>query len=394
MSEEIGRADNGPDTRGLALDLAMEEARNNPSLHGSAAAFLRNQNSLVDIQKHHLLKQFALSLWEKRLSVFLRLATAVIGVAVASGAGMMVWDTAHSKGLIIEPFSVPSSMNERGLSGEVIASQMIDRLTRMTKSESSRAVQSYANNWGDNIKVEIPETGVSIGEFRRFLKEWLGHDIRISGEVYKTADGLAVTARTSGEEGATFAGKEADLDSLVQQAAEHVYEVTQPYRYANYLDRNYDPRGLEQRIAKATQIYRKLIAGDDPVERAWAWNGLGTIEFNFHGDNRQASYYYRRAMATVPEFTISYYALASRNSPLGQEEQEYQNLKQASRLLHRSSVADLNPRYARVAQLSSDARLLPITGDFGSSIPIAKAGVELPDDFSVLAQNTFIASAL
>src|SRR3954470_13285617 len=99
-------------------------------------------------------------------------------------------------------------------------------------------------------------------------------------------------------------------------------------------------------------------------------------------------------MATVPEFTISYYALASRNSPLGQEEQEYQNLKQASRLLHRSSVADLNPRYARVAQLSSDARLLPITGDFGSSIPIAKAGVELPDDFSVLAQNTFIASAL
>src|SRR3954468_1743529 len=354
-------------------------------------------DAYLDDQRHHLheqLSQIHLDVWEKKLGVLLRLATLVVGLAVAGGLGLMVWDAAHSKGLIIEAFSVPPELRERGLTGDVIASQMIDKLTRMTKSESSRAVQSYANNWGENIKVEIPETGVSIGELQRFLKGWLGHDIHISGEVYKTEGGLAVTARTSGDEGATFTGKEAELDSLVQQAAEHVYEITQPYRYANYLDRNYDPRGLEQRIAKATQIYRKLIAGDDPVERAWAWNGLGTIEFNFHGDNRQASYYYRRAMATVPEFTISYYALASRNSPLGQEEQEYQNLKQASRLLHRSSVADLNPRYARVAQLSSDARLLPITGDFGSSIPIAKAGVELPDDFSVLAQNTFIASAL
>ena len=91
--------------------------------------------------------------------------------------------------------------------------------------------------------MEIPETGVSIGELRNFLREWLGHDIHISGEVFRTAAGIAVTARASGEAGASFAGTEADLDALVQKAAEHVYEVTQPYRYANYLDRNYDPRG-------------------------------------------------------------------------------------------------------------------------------------------------------
>ena len=36
----------------------------------------------------------------------------------------------------------------------------------MATSESSRAAQSYANNWGDNIKVEIPETGVSISELQ------------------------------------------------------------------------------------------------------------------------------------------------------------------------------------------------------------------------------------
>ena len=50
MSEEIA-AEQAPDTGGLALDLAMEEARSNPSLQGSAAAFLRSlANALVGNQ--------------------------------------------------------------------------------------------------------------------------------------------------------------------------------------------------------------------------------------------------------------------------------------------------------------------------------------------------------
>jgi len=382
MSEEAERIEAADP---LALSLAL------------GGASREKADAYLDDQRHHLheqLKQIHLDIFEKWLGVALRLATLCVGLAVAGGLGLMVWDAAHSKGLIIEPFNVPPEMRERGLTGDVIASQMIDKLTRMTKSESSRAVQSYANNWGENIKVEIPETGVSIGELQRFIKQWLGHDIRISGEVYKTETGLAVTARTSGEEGATFTGRENDLDSLVQQAAEHIYEVTQPYRYANYLDRNYDPKGLQQRVAKATAIYRRLILGDDPRERAWAWNGLGTIEFNFHYDNRQASYFYRRALATVPDFTIGYYALSARNAGLGQEEDSFRNSMQASLLLHRGPVPDLNPRYARSVQLQTDARNRINLGDFAGAIPFAKAGTELPDEFSVLARGNFLSGVL
>jgi hypothetical protein len=85
------------------------------------------------------------------------------------GAGA---DAAHSKGLIVEPFSVPPDFASRGLSGEVVAGQMIDKLTTMTKSESSHAAQSYANNWGSNIRVEIPETGISIGDAFRGAPQW------------------------------------------------------------------------------------------------------------------------------------------------------------------------------------------------------------------------------
>jgi tetratricopeptide (TPR) repeat protein len=382
----------GVDTGGenaSATDMALSGAS-----RAKADAFLEDQRRHLHEQARHLREQLGLKLWELRMGVFLRLATLIVGLAVATGAGLMVWDAAHSKSLLIEPFSVPPDMAQRGLTGEVIATQMLDKLATMTATESSRAVQSYANNWGNNIKVEIPETGVSIGELERYLRGWLGHDIRISGEVYRTAEGIAVTARTGGDAGATYTGKESDLDALMKKAAEHVYEITQPYRFANYLDRNHDPNGAAQRVARATAIYRKLIAGDDPVERAWAWNGLGTIEAFWRSDSRQAAYYYRKAMASVPDFTIAYFALASRNNPLGQEEESFQNLREASRLLHRDSISDLNPHYAPYARLSSDSQIALAQGDFVTTIAIARQGAELPDDFSVLARGNYISDIL
>jgi tetratricopeptide (TPR) repeat protein len=383
MSEQIDR---GTEAIGdpAAVSLALTGAS-----RPEADAYLRDH-------RHHLheqLNQIHLDVWEKKLGVLLRLATLCVGFAVAAGFGYLVWDAAHSKGLIIEPFSVPADLTQRGLSGEVIAGQMIDKLTAMTKSESSRAVQSYANNWGNNIKVEIPETGVSIGELRSFLREWLGHDIHMSGEIYRTATGIAVTSRASGEEGATFIGPESDLDALVQKAAEHVYEVTQPYRYANYLDRNYDPKGVAQRVAKATQIYRRLIAGDDPKEQAWAWNGLATIQFNFYADNRKSVWYYQKALATDPDFTLGYYAIAARQLALGDEENQFRNISEFARRAEQGTP-ELNPRYARSAVTQTKGVVLTAVGDFAAAIPILVAGGERTDNFSVLGRTNFTAVAL
>ena len=371
-----------------ATDMALSGAS-----RAKADAFLEDQRSHLHEQARHLREQLGLKLWELRMGVLLRVATLLVGLAVASGLGFMVWDAAHSKGLIVEPFSVPADLAQRGLTGEVVASKMIDKLTRMTKSESSRAVQSYANNWDNNIKVQIPETGISIGELSNFLREWLGHDIHSSGEIYRTAGGIAVTARAGGEEGATFTGPEGDLDALVQQAAEHVYEVTQPYRYANYLDRNYDPKGASQRVAKATQIYRKLIAGDDHKERAWAWNGLATIQFNFYADNQKASWYYKKALATDPDMTLVYYALSARDGPLGREEDNFRHVREFIRRAE-LGTPELNPRYAVGAVAAAKGATLSAVGDFATAIPILKQAAESTDNFSVLARGNYTNVAL
>src|SRR3954468_11379536 len=140
MSEEIA-VPSAEAADPVAVSLALAGASRD-----EADAFLRDQ-------RHHLheqLKQIHLDIWEKWLGVLLRLAPLVVGIAPAGGVGLMVWDAAHSNGLLIEPFSVPPDMAQKGLNGQVIASQLQDRLTTMQAATLSfRPARSYANNWGN-----------------------------------------------------------------------------------------------------------------------------------------------------------------------------------------------------------------------------------------------------
>src|ERR1700749_1551586 len=170
------------------------------------------------------------------MKVAFELAVAIIVTIVAVGLGGAVWSAVSDNGLVVESFSVPPDLAQRGLTGDVIAAKLLDKLSSLqSQTVSSRAASSYANNWGSDIKLQIPDTGVSIGEFNRSLHTWLGHQTRITGEVYRTPTGVSVTARTGSDTSPTFTGSDADLDKLIRQAAESVYRATQPYRYAVFL---------------------------------------------------------------------------------------------------------------------------------------------------------------
>jgi len=64
-----------------------------------------------------------------------------------------------------------------------------------TATTSERPADSYQYNWGSDIKVEIPETGLSLREFSKLLRDRFGHTNHITGEVIRTPTGIAVTAR-------------------------------------------------------------------------------------------------------------------------------------------------------------------------------------------------------
>src|SRR5665213_437255 len=146
MSEETEVADAGgeagPGVDPAAIALALASASRN-----KADRFLEEQIALIGLQKHHLHEQFKnlrLIIWEKRMGVFLRVATAVVGVAVAALLGAAVWDAAHDDGLVIEAFSVPPDLAARGLTGQVVAGELLGNLAELqTKSQSVRAASSY-----------------------------------------------------------------------------------------------------------------------------------------------------------------------------------------------------------------------------------------------------------
>jgi len=85
----------------VAVALALGGARRDEAdaFLRKQSAFLENQSALIADQRHHLheqLRQFHLGIWEKRQGVLLRVGTACVGIAVAVGLGLMVWDAKHS----------------------------------------------------------------------------------------------------------------------------------------------------------------------------------------------------------------------------------------------------------------------------------------------------------
>ncbi len=257
MSEGIAAAPETADPAALSLALAGAS-------RGEADAFLRDQ-------RHHLheqLNQIHLDIWEKKLGVLLRLATLVVGLAVAGGLSLLIWQAAHSEGLRVEPFSVPPDLAANGLTGQVVAARMIDRLSELqAQTNTGRPARTYSDTWGDKtIKLEIPETGVSLEELDSWLRAKLGHETSLSGEVVRTPSGVMLTARAGNEGAVSVSGPEADMPQLTGKLAEAVYRLTQPYRYAIYLMRH------ENRPADAAPIFRQLALNGSPEERRWSYN--------------------------------------------------------------------------------------------------------------------------
>ena len=301
------------DTSGAAVALALGRIGKDKGLNADAAEFLRKQSLMLDVQMEHLHEQRALQVrhlehqekhlrlryFGDRLRIGLQLLGIIAGLAVVAFLGALAWSAYEDHGVTIEAFSVPPDLAQRGLTGQVAANQLLDRLAELqAQTVTSRPASSYANDWGGDIKVEIPETGVSIGELNRYLREWLGSETRISGEIVKTPDGIAVTARAGDASGRRFAGAEADIDRLIAQAAEAVYKQTQPYRYAVFLSSH-------GRRDEAVATFAWLARSGRPEDRAWAYTGWASILFQ-QGRYRDAARLAGSAISLNPRLQPAY----------------------------------------------------------------------------------------
>lgn len=315
------RAERLPETND-AVDIAMHAVASGKPLPDVARQLLEEQSQFVRAQTSEIRTRQVGERVRAALWAVLAIAAAAILVLI----GAMLVQASRTDALVVQSFRVPPSMQAKGLTGEVVATQLLDELAKMQEqSESTRAASSYANNWENDLKIDIPNTGATAEQVWKLLRGWLGKETRISGEVVETAEGLALTARVGSQPGRRFVDKSDKLDALVTQGADLIYAKTQPYRHAVYL---IDQPGERARRMTALQ---QLTAHDSAMERKWAYNGL-SVSLRVDGDFQGAMAMAQKALAIDPEMIPAVGNLGSAHAYLGHDQQQVDLFRRWSQL--------------------------------------------------------------
>lgn len=277
--------------------------------------------------------------------------------AVIIVAGVL-WSATQYRGLTILPFSVPPALEERGLTGAAVASRVLDRLAEMqTVTQSMRAANTYADSWGDEVAVEIPQTGVSAGELWRFLRSWLGEEIRITGELVLDGDGYRVTARAGGQPARVIMAETGEIYAALDDAADAIFAQTQPYRYAVYLLDS-------QRNDDARAAFERLLASGTSTDRRWAAAGLTGLYME-EGDPERAVAIGENALELYGEFGLLHANLFQVYDTLGQPGRALHHLRLATR--HLRGGDEYNPADRDAMLVSLEGELLLRSHEYGEA---------------------------
>ena len=265
----------------LALALA-QSARAGPD--PKLADFLDKQGALAEAQQalacvqlehlheerslHH--RHLALKFFGDRLRIAIELLAVALGLMIVIGLGVMVWQASQDHGLVVESFSAPADLTARGASGQALAEDLTSRVAAIgaaanqvsfSRSEEVRAGQ------GSELKVEIPQTGISVDELSRFLHRWLGHETVLNGEARDEAGGqVSILLHIAGADPIQVTGPASDLSGLMQKTAERAYATFDPVNNIVYLaasGRGPDALAAAQAFAKRSGFYA-LLADVDP----------------------------------------------------------------------------------------------------------------------------------
>ncbi|HWH21956.1 MAG TPA: hypothetical protein VNT25_01510 [Allosphingosinicella sp.] len=335
------------------IEIAMKAVATGADRHGAARAVLEKHACLIDIQCRREREELA-NVRVQRITRWLILAAVA---ALLLGLSALMVSAVKGEALVVEPFRVPPALTQAGMGGEVMATRVMDQIAQMqSRTLSSRPASTYSTNWDSDLKVAIPNTGATLGDLRRMLRNWFGRETQISGEVVRTATGWNVTSRVSGR--TAISASDPDLERATTKAAEGIFQQTQPYRYVIYL------RG-QGRIAEAIEIAKQQSLNGTAEDRAWGLvayaNSLGPPEYGAV-ERIEAL---RRAAEAVPDFPMPLYNYGGVLETLGRHEQALALNRKADRTVGDGSTISEQFRDQYVASRGAYADAL--TGAYSAS---------------------------
>jgi tetratricopeptide (TPR) repeat protein len=209
-------------------------------------ALLERQVALAELQIDSLRKldDFELShlRWRRlndQMKGALQILTVLVGAVIVAAVAAALWNASRAEGLVVDAFSVPPALAQAGVTGDVVADDMTAKIAAIRDFANDNSL-ARSNDVSEDrtqaIKVEIPDTGVSLAEIWRYLRRWLGHERHLAGNLRSLPDGrIALNLSLDGAEAFGVAGAPGDLDALEQKAAEHVFAAADPVNIVLYL---------------------------------------------------------------------------------------------------------------------------------------------------------------
>ena len=324
----------------FAAAVAAKLSGADPEVARRTCEFLTSQSRLLEVQAEHLVDEHALRMARLRnqlgdegvrgfglrlrvgMQIFLILVCTVIGI----GAALMLRDAIRSRSIVIDGFEVSPALAGQALNGRIVAAGLHDQLTRLqAATRTSVQKREIASAWSNDIAIDVPETGISLGELDRLLRTHFGHDQHISGSLVQTsAGGLNLTVRGAGVLPKTFAGQAGEIDDLLMRAAEYVYGEAQPGLFMHYLAN--DLGHYDEAIAFA-QSHLATAGTDDKAMllNYWANSIAGRSGYNV---DPMALQLHREAARIKPDYWTAIGNIANDLYTLGREEQAIQVMQQ------------------------------------------------------------------
>jgi tetratricopeptide (TPR) repeat protein len=354
FQEGIGASAAGVDSIGLA-SLAIDASAADPAVARELGGFLHEQRELasrqrivadkqsalldhslerVGLEKEHIEAQnrhLHLQHIHDKMRLVLDAGLACFGVALALLLVWAVWTATRSTAVVVEAFTVPPSFEARGLSGAVVAAQFLDRLRDIQRRGALNPTAStpIEDAWTHEIRIEVPETGLSLGDIQKFLRSWLGHDVRISGAVVESGDALVLTVRGNGVPAQRVSGKPSDLDSLIGSAAERALGAARPLELLGYLEST-------SRHAEAAALAGPMLASATATEAPKILNMWGNALTGLDRWN-EALDRYREANRLTSDHTPHKLNETLVLERLGREEEAYQTMMPEENSTHGTS---------------------------------------------------------
>ncbi len=301
----------------FAAAVAAKLSASDPEVAHGTTAFLKEQTMLLATQRRHLEDEHALRLEHlahqrhllrgQRLGQAIRLSfqivIALVVIVIGAGIAVMLHDAFTSHNVVIDAFDAPAALAGRGVTGKVVAGDVLDELTRLqsaTVGAAASLTRNVSGAWSNQVTVQVPETGITLGELSQVLKARFGHDVHIDGALVETASGgLALSVRGDGVAAKTFTGSVDALRPLAVEAAQYVYAQSEPASWAAYLEQAV---GCPEAVTFIRSIYETV----DPQYRAPLLTAEAECSVSTGGSLSDALALLHQAQALDPDYFAAY----------------------------------------------------------------------------------------